>query len=223
MNYGPPLTSIKGYTELLRNGTLGELTEEQIKAQDAVVRNAERLKSLVESLLYLSKIQAGTVDYIFEPLQLSVIIKHIFEDLKIRAEQKGIKMEMNVEEDLLKINGDRDKLTTMITNIVDNAIKFTPTGGKVTVTGFKNDRDIHIVVKDTGIGIPKEMINNLFQRFYQLDASRTRKYGGAGLGLYISKIIAEAHNGKIWATSEGEGKGTEMHIKISISDSNVSF
>ncbi|MCD4703493.1 MAG: C50 carotenoid epsilon cyclase, partial [Methanosarcinaceae archaeon] len=216
-----PLTLISGYTELLSEGTMGELNEGQIKVQEKVVRNAERLKRLVDSLLYLNNIQAGTVEYVFEPLQIREIIDVILDDLKIMTDQKGIDLEMNVEEDLPMINGDKERIMDMITNIVDNATKFTPSGGKIFVRGFTKDSDIYVVVKDTGIGIPKEMIDNLFQRFYQIDASRTRKYGGTGLGLYISRTIAEAHNGDIWATSEGTGKGTEMHIRIPISDSNI--
>ena len=216
-----PLTLIKGYTELLCEGKMGELNKEQIEVQNKVVRNTERLKRLVDSLLYLSKIQASNVEYVFETVQVREIIEIILEDMRMLANPKGVELEMNLEEDLPKINGDSEKLMDMITNIVDNAIKFTPRGGKVTVTGFKKEGDIHIVVKDTGIGIPQDMIDKLFQRFYQLDASHTRKYGGTGLGLYISKTIAQAHNGDIWATSEGEGKGTEVHIKIPIPDSNV--
>ncbi|MBP2029187.1 PAS domain S-box-containing protein [Methanohalophilus levihalophilus] len=213
-----PLTSIKGYTQLLSDGTLGELNEEQLKAQNTVARNSERLKRLVESLLYLSRIQAGTVEYFFEPLQIEEILAHIQEDLKIQASQKKVNLELKLDKEMPLINGDRDKLTDMITNIVDNAIKFTPEEGNVTVSGLAEDEGIHIIVKDSGIGIPKEMIGSLFQRFYQIDSSRKRKYGGTGLGLYISKTIAEAHHGTIWIESEGEGKGTEVHISLPVSD-----
>jgi hypothetical protein len=102
----------------------------------------------------------------------------------------------------------------MLTNVIDNAIKFTPDEGKIVVSSFVEDDNIHIIVKDNGIGIPEEMIDNLFQRFYQIDASRTRKYGGTGLGLYISKTIAQAHNGTVWIESKGENKGTEVHITL---------
>ena len=144
-----PLTLITGYTELLSEGTMGELNEVQIKVQKKVVRNVERLKRLVDSLLYLSKIQAGTVEYVFEPLQIREIIDVILDDLKMLADQKSIDLEMNVEEDLPKTNGDKDQLMDMFTNIIDNAIKFTHTGGKITVSGFKKDSNIHVVVKDT--------------------------------------------------------------------------
>jgi PAS domain S-box-containing protein len=209
-----PLTSITGYTQLLSDKTLGELNERQSRVEKTVLRNAERLKRLVDSLLYLSRIQAGTVEYVFEPLQVREIIEPILEDLKIVAEQKGVELGMDLGDELPGISGDRDKLTDMLINIVDNAIKFTPEGGRVTIRAFGEGDGIHIVVKDTGIGIPKDMIGNLFQRFYQIDASRKRKYGGTGLGLYISKTVAEAHNGTIRIESEGEGRGTEVHIKL---------
>jgi PAS domain S-box-containing protein len=209
-----PLTSISGYTQLLYDGTLGELNEEQLKAQQTVARNAERLERLVESLLYLSRIQAKTAEYFFEPVQICEIIKLIREDLKIQTEQKRINLELNLDDEIPEINGDRDKLTDMLTNVIDNAIKFTPDEGKIVVSSFVEDDNIHIIVKDNGIGIPEEMIDNLFQRFYQIDASRTRKYGGTGLGLYISKTIAQAHNGTVWIESKGENKGTEVHITL---------
>jgi PAS domain S-box-containing protein len=209
-----PLTSITGYTQLLSDKTLGDLNERQSRVEKTVLRNAERLKRLVDSLLYLSRIQAGTVEYVFEPLQVREIIEPILEDLKIVAEQKGVELGMDLGDELPGISGDRDKLTDMLINIVDNAIKFTPEGGRVTIRAFGEGDGIHIVVKDTGIGIPKDMIGNLFQRFYQIDASRKRKYGGTGLGLYISKTVAEAHNGTIRIESEGEGRGTEVHIKL---------
>ena len=213
-----PLTSIKGYTQLLYDGTLGELNEEQLKAQKTVARNSDRLKRLVDSLLYLSRIQAGTVEYFFEPLRLGEVIELIMEDLKIQANQKKVNLKLDLDEGMPEINGDRDKLTDMLTNVVDNAIKFTPEGGNITISSFVEDDSIHTIIKDSGIGIPKDMIGSLFQRFHQIDASRKRKYGGTGLGLYISKTIAEAHKGTIWIESEGENKGTEVHVKLPIHD-----
>ncbi|MDK2893061.1 ATP-binding protein [Methanohalophilus sp.] len=140
----------------------------------------------------------------------------VLEDLKIQADEKKINLKLNLDENIPEINGDWDKLTDMLTNVVDNAIKFTPVGGKITLSAFREDKKIHIVVKDTGIGIPKDMIGKLFQRFYQIDASRKRKYGGTGLGLYISKTIVEAHKGEMWIESEGEGKGTEVHFRLPV-------
>jgi PAS domain S-box-containing protein len=213
-----PLTSIMGYTELLNDGSLGELGEEQKHAEETVMRNTKRLQRLVDSLLYLSRTQAGTVQYDFETLNISELADQIIEDLQIQTKEKNLEMIKKIEPNLPQIKGDRDKLTDMFTNIIDNSIKFTPKGGSITVFANKEDGYIHINIKDTGIGIPKDMIDNLFQRFYQIDSSQKRKYGGTGLGLYISKTIVEAHDGEIWVESEGKGKGTEVHIKLPVGE-----
>jgi signal transduction histidine kinase len=172
----------------------------------------------VDSLLYLSRTQAGTVQYDFETLNISELADQIIEDLRIQTKEKNLEMIKKIEPDLPPIKGDRDKLTDMFTNIIDNSIKFTPKGGSITIFANKEDGYIHINVKDTGIGIPKGMIDNLFQRFYQIDSSQKRKYGGTGLGLYIAKTIVEAHDGEIWVESEGKGKGTEVHIKLPVAE-----
>ncbi|UGV39756.1 PAS domain S-box protein [Methanococcoides orientis] len=209
-----PLTSIKGYTELISEESLGPLTDKQKEVETTVLRNAERLKRLVDSLLYISKVHSGTVKYIFEPTSIAEIIEMTLQDLKIQIEQKGLTVEKKIPDKLPLINGDKDKLTDTFTNIVDNAIKFTPEGGTLTFAVQEEERYLHIILKDTGIGIPPDLIPMLFRRFYQIDATRKRKYGGTGLGLYICREIVAAHDGKIWAESEGENKGTRIHIQL---------
>ncbi|ABE51959.1 PAS domain S-box protein [Methanococcoides burtonii] len=209
-----PLTSIKGYTELIYDESLGTLSEQQKEVEKTVLRNANRLKRLVDSLLYISRAQSGNVQYLFEPVSIVEIVEMTLQDLKIQIEEKKLAVEKDIPNDIPTINGDRDKLTDMLTNMVDNSIKFTPEGGSLKFTIKEEDEFIHIVLKDNGIGIPPDMIPMLFQRFYQIDASRTRKYGGTGLGLYICKEIVTAHKGKIWVESKGENKGTEMHIQL---------
>ena len=209
-----PLTSIKGYTELISEESLGPLTDKQKEVETTVLRNAERLKRLVDSLLYISRVQSGTVKYNFEPISIGEIIDMTLLDLKIQIEKKELKVETDIPVDLPLVNGDRDKLTDTFTNIVDNSIKFTPEGGTIAFTVKVEDEFLHIVLKDTGIGIPPDLIPMLFHRFYQIDATRKRKYGGTGLGLYICKEIITAHDGKIWAESEGENMGTEIHVLL---------
>ncbi|WP_135612803.1 PAS domain S-box protein [Methanococcoides sp. AM1] len=209
-----PLTSIKGYTELISEESLGPLTDKQKEVETTVLRNAERLKRLVESLLFISRVQSGNVKYVFEPTSIAEIIDMTLLDLKIQIDQNKLNVKRRIPDNLPLINGDKDKLTDMITNIVDNSIKFTPEGGTLTCTVIEEEEYLHIILKDTGIGIPPDLIPMLFQRFYQIDATRTRKYGGTGLGLYICKEIVTAHKGKVWAKSEGENKGTEIHIQL---------
>ena len=104
-------------------------------------------------------------------------------------------------------------MTQVFINLFENATKFTQNGGMITVAAFEDGENIHITISDTGIGVSADVISNLFERFYQVDASTTRRYGGTGIGLYISKLIVEVHEGKIWAESE-EGVGTTFHVLL---------
>ncbi|SES92356.1 His Kinase A (phospho-acceptor) domain-containing protein [Methanococcoides vulcani] len=208
-----PLVSITGYSELVDDRSLGEINDEQKKALDTVLRNSERLRHLVDSLLFISKVQAGAIEYAFEKVQIAEIINDAIQDMFLEIKKKHLSLERNVPGDLPLINGDKGKLTNILTSILDNAIKFTPSGGLITVSAIEEDENVHIIVSDTGIGIKKELMPNLFQRFYQVDASIRRRYGGTGLGLYICKNIVEGHKGNIWIESE-EGKGTTVHVTL---------
>nr|WP_048063231.1 ATP-binding protein [Methanococcoides burtonii] len=208
-----PLVSIKGYVELVFDGSLGTLNEQQKKAVNIVLRNSERLRRLIESLLFISGLESRAIQYHIEKVRIAEIIDNVVNDVNLQIEDKGLLIENNVPENLPLINGDKARLSDMLTNLVDNAIKFTPSEGRIILNAYEEEDDLHIEVKDTGIGIPKELIPNLFQRFYQVDASIKRRYGGTGVGLYICKNIVEAHKGNIWIESEEE-KGTTVHIRL---------
>ena len=147
-----------------------------------------------------------------KPLALDEIVTSSMADMKVMAERKNINMMTDVPAGLI-VMGDRDRLTEVFLNLLDNAIKFTPTGGGISIKAWEEDRSVHVTVSDTGIGIPENVIPLLFQRFYQADASITRKYGGTGLGLYICKNIIDAHQGEIWIESK-EGSGTTVHLRL---------
>lgn len=206
-----PLVSITGYSGLLYDEELGALNEGQKKAMNAVVRNSERLKHLIDSLVYLTLVNAGKLQYRFDQVQIAKIIDNAVMDMIPQVEKKGLTIEQDMPDGFPIISGDTDRLTQILVNLIGNAIKFTHSGGLITVAAFEEDDDLHITVSDTGIGIPQDLVSKLFQRFYQVDASATRRYGGTGLGLYVSKLIVEAHNGKIWVESE-EGVGTTIHL-----------
>ncbi|WP_440953664.1 PAS domain-containing sensor histidine kinase [Methanococcoides sp. FTZ1] len=208
-----PLTCIEGYSQILSDESLGSVNDQQKKSVDTIIRNSERLRRLVDSLLYISKMQAGSIEYSFGPVRIAEITDHVVADMLPRIQEKELTIEKKVPADLPSINGDKDKLTDLLVYLVDNSIKFTPAGGRITVTAREEKEKLHITVEDTGIGIPKDLIPNLFQRFYQIDASTRRKYGGTGIGLYISKSIVDAHNGKIRIESE-EGAGTTVHVEL---------
>ena len=208
-----PLISIMGYGELMSDGTLGMLNEQQTKAMETVVRNSERLKRLINSLLDLSIAQDGMAKYRFDPLQINEIIDSAILDISAQAEKKQIIIEKNIPANLPLINGDKDHLTKLLTNLIDNAAKFTHSGGLITVAVHEKENDIHIMVSDNGIGIPKEAITYVFKLFYQIDGSMKRRYQGVGVGLYLCKKIVEAHKGSIWVDST-EGVGTTIHVSL---------
>ncbi len=209
-----PLVSIRGYSELIYDRKLGEISQVQNKAIEAIIRNSDRLTRLIDGLLFLSIQQIGKPDIKMKPRPRSVdeIITASIADMKVQAERKNITMIKDVPSGLM-VTGDRDRLTEVFLNLIDNAIKFSHTEGKITIRAWEEEGSVRITVADTGIGIPEEVIPFLFQRFYQADASITRKYGGTGLGLYICKSIIDAHKGEIWIESK-VGEGTTVHVRL---------
>lgn len=212
-----PLVSIRGYSELLHDEKLGTIPPSHKKPLEAIIRNTERLTRLIDSLLFLSIQQMGKPEIRMRPQPQSIdeIITSSMNDMKVQAEKKEITLIKDSPSELI-VMGDRDRLTEVLLNLMDNAIKFTPPGGKITVKARDDEEKtdtVHITVTDTGIGIPENVMPSLFQRFFQADASLTRKYGGTGLGLYICKNIIDAHKGEIWVESK-IGVGTTMHVRL---------
>ncbi len=209
-----PLVSIEGYSEVLGAGTLGGLNELQKKAVDTVIRNAKRLERLIDSILYLSIEEAGRMQYTFKPLRIADVIEKSVLDMLPQIKKHNLNIKKEVQDNLPLIQADEDKIMQVLINLIGNSIKFT-SFGEIVVKAYvgEDGDDLHIEVNDTGVGIAIEHINNLFDRFYQGDASTNRKYGGTGLGLHISKLIVEAHHGKMWAESE-EGVGTTIHFTL---------
>ena len=208
-----PLISIKGFSDLLDKGRLGELNEDQKKANMAVVRNADRLKRLIDSLLYMSMEKEGKYQYQFEEVDVGEIIKDAMDKIKVHNEGKDVDIGIDIQNKSYLICGDRDRLTNVFLNILDNASKFTKGSGKIKITLKEEEEYIHIKIKDNGIGIPKEKLPRIFDMFYQIDGSTTRIYNGVGMGLYICKKVIDIHNGTIWARSM-EGLGTTVHVKL---------
>ena len=208
-----PLISIMGYGELMSDGTLGLLNEQQTKAMEAVVRNSERLNRLMNSLLELSIVRDGRANYRFDSLQINEVIDSAILDISAQVGKKAICIEKNIPANLPSINGDKDHLIQLVVNLIDNAVKFAPSGGLITVTVREEENDMHIMVSDNGIGIPKEAIPHVFKLFYQVNGSMNRRYRGTGIGLYLCKKIVEAHKGSIWVDST-ENVGTTIHVSL---------
>ncbi len=211
-----PLIPIKGYSELMYEGSLGELNRKQKDAMEKVMLSSERLKRRIDSLLYLSITEGGNVEYSFSALKICEVIDAAVHDRYPEITSRGHKFENSVPLDIPLIDGDLDYLKEVFVNILDNSIKFMEDGGTISISAiFQDDNKVHLIISDDGIGIAQEHLTQIFNRFYQIDGSSTRKYGGNGLGLYICKKIIEAHRGDIWAESK-EGSGTTIHILLPV-------
>ncbi|MBP1908109.1 PAS domain-containing sensor histidine kinase [Methanolobus bombayensis] len=211
-----PLIPIKGYSELMYEGSLGELNQKQKDAVEKMMLSSERLKRLIDSLLYVSITEGGNVEYTFVPLRICEVIDSALHDRSPEISSKAHTVEKSIPCDIPLIDGDLDYLEEVFVNLIDNSIKFMNDGGKIKISAvLQENTKIHIKISDEGIGISEENLPHIFNRFYQVDGSSTRKYGGNGLGLYICKKIIEAHNGEIWAESDGS-KGATIHILLPV-------
>ncbi|WP_342303997.1 PAS domain S-box protein [Methanolobus sp. ZRKC5] len=208
-----PLISIKGYSELVHDEVMGPLNPKQKKAMKTVLDKYDHLSFLMDSLIYMSIVKSGKVDYRLDPIRIEDSLKKVVEYFSFRSQDKDMILLLDFEENLPLIKGDVGYMPYLFRSIIDNAVKFSPNGSKVLIRAFKEEDDVHIMIKDSGIGIPKHESSNIFKRFYQIDGSMSRKYGGSGLGLYVSKTIAEIHGGKIWVESD-EGAGTTVHVSF---------
>ncbi|MFQ6120952.1 MAG: ATP-binding protein, partial [Methanosarcinales archaeon] len=202
-----PLTAIKTSAQVLE--TLPEKNIQQKKEiLKIIIRNVDRQARLVDDLLDLSRIESGRMELKMEPIALYDIIKCSIENIQQLADEKNIEINIDLPEELPKIIGDKDKLIQVLVNLLSNAVKFTQNYGKILVKAIAKEKNVEVRVKDTGIGIAKENINKIFDKFYRANTT-SKKVSGTGLGLAICKGIIEAHGGKIWAESE-LGKGSNF-------------
>jgi len=202
-----PLTSVIGYTELMLEGNL---TDEQRHKAEIILRNSKRLSKLIRALLDTPLIESGALALKTQLVPLFDLAAQVIEDMKTVASIKNIPIFNDIPESII-INGDKERLLEVFSNLLDNAIKFT-LKGEIRISAEEEAENIHIKVIDTGIGIPQENLLRIFDKFYLVESSSTRKYEGAGLGLWISKNIVEAHGGRIWA--ESKNRGSTFHILL---------
>jgi len=206
-----PLTSISGFVETLRlNENIDNITRNRFL--EIIESESDRLKRLIDDILLLSSIE-NTESRVLEKINLYETFNGVKDMLSYIAESKDIDFKYEFLETSLYVNSNRDYIKQIFLNLIENAIKYTPSNGKVRVIVASNEEDIIIEVKDNGIGIPKEDINRIFERFYRVDKARSRDVGGTGLGLAITKHIIKSLNGKIEVKSE-LNKGSEFIVTI---------
>lgn len=208
-----PLTAIQGYMEGLMDGVLPANAE----TFEQVHREAERLGRLVDDLQELSRVEAGAFSLDIHPTNLSDLVRTTVKRLSPAYEKKNVRLHWSLPADLPRVLADEDRLIQVLTNLLGNALMYTPASGTVTVTAAQVGGEARVSVKDTGIGIPPESLPHLFDRFYRVDKSRSRaEGGGSGIGLTIAKAIIEAHGGQIWAESAGEGQGSTFVFTLRV-------
>ncbi len=206
-----PLTSIIAYVETLEDGAL-EDAENNRRFLNVIRRNAERMHTLIADIAELSLIETGNVSNDVRSIQLSPVVDELFVNLSSRAEARDIQLINKVESGVV-VRADPMRLEQMLTNLIDNAIKFNRDGGSVTVTALSGSASTVISVSDSGEGIVPENLPRIFERFYRIDRGRTREIGGTGLGLAIVKHLARLHGGDVAATSL-LGTGTTISIEL---------
>ncbi|MCA9943775.1 MAG: HAMP domain-containing protein [Ardenticatenaceae bacterium] len=210
-----PLTVIKGSMEGLMDGVL-PLEAETFQQ---VYHEAARLQRLVADLQELSRVEAGTYELSFKPVDMSSLINEVANRLRRQFEDKGVALRVQLPSGLVMAEVDADRLMQALINLMGNALQYTPPGGQVEVALRRERETVIVTVADTGAGIDAEHLPHLFTRFYRVDKSRARTSGGSGVGLTITQHLVRAHNGRIWAESNGLGQGSTFGFSLPISQS----
>ena len=195
-----PLTSIKGYTETLLDGVL-EDREQTLHFLRVIQRHANRLQALLDDLLALAQIESGEMRVEGKEVDLPKVVLRCMQSIEVQTAQKEVSLKVNVPEDLPPLRVAPESLERVLTNLLDNAVKYNREGGSVTVEAVPEDNEVRVSVRDTGVGIPSRDLSRIFERFYRVDKSRSMALGSTGLGLSIAKHLVEGWGGKMWAES----------------------
>ena len=236
-----PLTAIKNAMDIILSGKAGAMTENIEKFVSMGKRNAIRLSGIINDLLDISKIEAGKMDFKFELTHIEPVIEYVRNNLAEMANEKGLTIEYSMPENKAEVYADSNRIEQVLTNLVSNAIKFTPNDGEIKISSkivnarelqydhcFEEDikklqgNYLQVCVEDHGIGIERKDLNHVFDKFAQIENSLSRKVGGSGLGLPIARQLMESHNGAIWCDSE-INKGSKFYFVIPIANDKSNF
>jgi two-component system, OmpR family, phosphate regulon sensor histidine kinase PhoR len=211
-----PLTAIQGFAETLLAGAIDDPHNRE-RFLGIILEHSRRLARLTDDLLKLSKMDADRLEVEIRRVSVSELIESCLETAQRRAAEKNIHISVEPAENLPDIAGDRRRLAEVLQNLLDNAIQYTLAEGRIVLSAEQREGEVIFTVADTGIGIPKADQSRIFERFYRVDAARSREAGGTGLGLSIAKHLVEVHGGRIWVDSE-VGRGSEFHFSVPIFD-----
>lgn len=207
-----PLTPIRGYLELLLDEDIGKINEKQREAVEISLRRVQHLRRLIDDIVDISMIESKKMKFNMKHIDLSKVVEDTIKGMKVLADEKQIEILKNTPGPL-HVKADETRMAQLLSNLIDNAIKFSTKGSKIMISAEKEDRGLHVKVSDTGYGIPKRHHKKIFEKFYQVDNSSTREFGGTGLGLLICKKIIKEHGGDIWVESK-LGEGSIFHFTL---------
>ncbi len=209
-----PLTHVKGYVELLITESLGNITEEQRRALEVTQRAAAKLESMIEDLIMFSLASRGEMSMKLGKVDIRRLASLAVNSSTAKADERGVRLVVNAAETIPQVQADSEKIAWVMRQLLDNGIKFTPSGGSVEIALKEEGGNLVLVsVSDTGIGIPANRFDEVFEPFHQLDGSSTRHYGGTGLGLSLVRQIVEAH-GSLLDFQSAEGKGSVFKFPL---------
>ena len=206
-----PISALRAHLENLLDG----VERPDPETLQVMLAQSERLGRLVDQLLDLSRLESGDVPLHRERVELAPLVSQVLSEIEVASSGRGIRLQGTVPVDLPAVHADRERVHQVLFNLLDNAVRFTPPGGCVTVSADEHDGSIDVRVVDTGPGIPAEHLPRLFERFYRADPARAHRDGGTGIGLAIARSVVEAHGGRIWAESRpGEGSVFTFELPV---------
>src|SRR3989344_5428441 len=213
-----PLTAIKGYSSMLLEGDFGVLPQKAKDSVDTIMKSCQNLINIVADFLNISRIEQGRMVYEKTIFDMGEMVKEVVEAIRPNIQNAGLALNIEIPENLnARVNADRDKIKQVVGNVVDNAIKYTPKGS-INISVLKDKETVKVAIKDSGVGIPSDEMNKLFNKFSRTKDANKTSVTGTGLGLYIAKKMVEAHKGDIKVSSEGVGKGTTFIIEMPASN-----
>jgi len=214
-----PLAGLKALVDTLRDGALDDPPAAQ-RFLNRIETEVDSMTQMVQELLELSRIESGLVPVQLSPTDITHVVAHSAERLRPQADRADLQLDIDLPSQLPQVMADPDRILQVVTNLVHNAIKFTPAGGTVRVSAISTEADVVVSVQDSGVGIPADDLPRIFERFYKAD--RARSGGGTGLGLAISKHVVQAHGGRIWAKSV-EGRGSTFYFALPVVNQTLTY